>query len=223
MKKLKTIYCDFDGTITKNDTLTKFFELYADNAWLDIEEDWKNGKIGSKECLRKQLELVSDLSSEILNNYINSIEIDDYFAEFYKVLKSYDIKLVILSDGLDFFIKRTLEKYNLSEIPYFSNSLILNDYTPTQICLSVEFNNSNPNCENASGTCKCSKIEDSSFCYIGDGLSDRCIAKKANLLFAKKSLKKYCDDNKIKYIKFETFKDILNIFEQEMNKKPVIV
>lgn len=208
MRKFKTIYCDFDGTITKKDTLTSFFEKYAQSAWLEIEEIWRQGKITSKECLERQLALVCKISAEDLHNYAKSIEIDDYFPEFYEKLKSRNMKLVILSDGLDLFIEKTLEKYNLSEIPYFSNSLVF-----TEGKLTVKFNNLNPSCESGSGTCKCSKVQDLPLCYIGDGLSDRCIAKKAQLLFAKGSLKKYCDENKIKYIKFETFKDILNFNE----------
>lgn len=213
MEDLKTIYCDFDGTITKKDALAEFFELYADELWLTLEEDWKAEKISSKECLEGQLKLVKKISEEELNSYIKQIEIDDYFIEFYKKIKSKGMKFVILSDGLDMFIKKTLEKYNLVDIPYFANSFFI-DFCNNGLEFSVEFNNSNPHCKSGSGTCKCSKIEDSLFCYIGDGLSDRCIAKKAKVLFAKKGLKKYCDDNKIKYIGFETFKDILGVLEK---------
>ena len=117
------------------------------------------------------------------------------------------MKLVILSDGFDFFIKKTLERYNLSEIKYFSNNLIINNDR-----LSVEFNSNNTNCERDSGTCKCSKTEIEKFYYIGDGLSDACIAGKATTLFAKHNLKKYCDEQKIEYINFETFEDILVYF-----------
>ena len=42
MNKLQ-IFCDFDGTITKEDTLNKFLRVYADKKWLELEEEWISG------------------------------------------------------------------------------------------------------------------------------------------------------------------------------------
>ena len=39
MKKIDTIYCDFDGTITKTDSVNGFFEMYAPN-WMESEKLW---------------------------------------------------------------------------------------------------------------------------------------------------------------------------------------
>lgn len=212
MENKSIIYCDFDGTVTKEDSVNKFLTLFADKKWLEVEEQWIQGEIGSKECLSKQVELVPALSDEELMGYVNSIEIDDYFVEFYNFLKNCNVELVILSDGFDFFIEKTLEKHNLQDIKYFANSLIVNDNK-----LSLEFNFNNPNCKNGSGTCKCNRTKIEDFCYIGDGLSDACIANKAGKLFAKNNLKKYCDKEKIDYINFETFKDILGHFSEEID------
>ena len=43
MNKLQ-IFCDFDGTITQEDTLNKFLRVYADKKWLELEEEWISGK-----------------------------------------------------------------------------------------------------------------------------------------------------------------------------------
>lgn len=211
MKNKNIIYCDFDGTVTKEDSVNKFLTLFAAEEWLEVEEQWVQGKIGSKECLAKQVALVPALPEEELMGYVNSIEIDDYFVDFYNFLKECGIELVVLSDGFDFFIQKTFEKHGLDEIKYFANTLVINNNK-----LSLEFNNHNSSCKNGSGTCKCSKTQIEDFCYIGDGLSDACIAKKAGKLFAKKSLKKYCDKEKIDYINFGTFEDILLHLSEEM-------
>ena len=216
MNNQNIIYCDFDGTITKEDSVNKFLSLFADEKWLEVEDRWMNGEIGSKECLQEQVNLIPELPENILKNYINSIEIDDYFVSFYNFLKKNGYELVILSDGFDLFIKETLERYNLNEIKYFANTLTVKNNK-----LMIDFNNGNPNCKNTSGTCKCSKIEIENFYYIGDGLSDACVARKAAKLFAKKNLKKYCDEQKIDYINFETFEEILGYFARkgELNAK----
>ena len=33
-------FSDFDGTITKEDTLNKFLRVYAKTDWLEVEEKW---------------------------------------------------------------------------------------------------------------------------------------------------------------------------------------
>ena len=44
--------------------------------------------------------------------------------------------------------------------------------------------------------------------FIGDGVSDYCAADKADFLWAKSSLIKYCEKNNIKHSKFQDFSDI---------------
>ena len=78
----------------------------------------------------------------------------------------------------------------------------------------LSFPNKNDNCLNKSGTCKCSVIKKlkekyKKVLYIGDGQSDFCAADKADILFAKGSLLKYCKTNNISSIEFENFNDIL--------------
>lgn len=213
MDNLTTIYCDFDGTISKEDSVNKFLSLFADEKWLEVEELWKEQKISSKECLAKQVALLPKMDKKTFDDYVNSIEIDDYFVEFYNYLKTKNIELVILSDGFDLFIKETLKRNGLSEIKYYTNSLSFKNNE-----FKVEFNNHNSACKVQSGACKCSKVKEKDFYYIGDGFSDVCIAKKSSTLFAKKNLKKYCEENNMKYIPFDTFKDILNyISKGEVN------
>lgn len=205
MSILTTIYCDFDGTISKDDSVNKFLSLYADEKWLEVESLWQEQKMSSKECLEKQVALLPEMDQKTFNDYVNAIEIDDCFVEFYEYLKNKNIELVILSDGFDLFIKKTLEKYGLNGIKYYANTLFYKDNK-----FSISFNNYNPNCKILSGSCKCSKVKEKNFYYIGDGLSDMCIAQKAQKLFAKNNLKKYCEDNAIKHIPFSSFEDILD-------------
>ncbi len=210
------VYSDFDGTVTKEDSVNKFLTLFADKEWLDVEEEWIRGEIGSRECLLRQVNLVPELSMQDLADYIDSIQIDEGFIDFYKYVQSKNSELVIVSDGFDLFIKETLRKHNLKGIKYYANTLIFKDNR-----LSLEFNYGNPYCKNGSGVCKCSTTRIKDFCYIGDGLSDVCVAKKAGTLFAKKSLKKHCDEAKIDYYDYQTFEDVLAYFAKkgEINAK----
>ena len=210
MNKFDAIYCDFDGTITKEDSVNSFFEMYAPENWMDSEKLWIEGKISSKENAIIQVGLLNNVSQKQLEDYINAIEIDDYFLDFVDFVKSKNIKLTILSDGFDLFIQKILERYNL-DIPYYANKLIYKNGN-----FSIEFPHYNENCNKKAGMCKCQKVKEKRFCYIGDGTSDLCIASKADVLFATKNLHKYCTKNLIKHYYFETFSSIIKELREEI-------
>ena len=205
---IDAIYCDFDGTITKEDSVNKFFEMYASKNWIDSEKLWIEGKISSRENAIIQVGLLKNVSQQQLDDYINSIEIDDYFLDFVDYVKSNNIKLTILSDGFDLFIKKILERYDL-DIPFYANKLIYKNGN-----FSIEFPYYNENCDKKAGMCKCQKVKENSFCYIGDGTSDLCIATKADLLFASKNLHQYCKKNNIKHSHFTSFRNIIDVLKE---------
>lgn len=208
MKKIDAIYCDFDGTITKEDSVNKFFEMYASENWIESEKLWIEGKISSRENAIIQVGLLKNVSQQQLDDYINSIGMDDYFLDFVDYVNSNNIKLTILSDGFDLFIKKVFERYDL-EIPYYANKLIYKNGN-----FSIEFPYYNENCDKKAGMCKCQKVKEKSFCYIGDGTSDLCIASKADLLFASKNLHKYCKKNNIKHSHFTSFRNIIDTLKE---------
>ena len=212
-KNIKNIYCDFDGTITKKDAVNTFFELYADKKWTYYEQLWVDGKITSRENAVKQVALLPSLSEDIVNDYINSIEIDGYFLDFVKYVESKNLNLIILSDGFDLFIKKTLEKYNLRNIKYFANRLKHENGR-----FSIEFPYFNKDCSVGAGMCKCSNVKEKSFCYIGDGTSDLCVAKRASVLFATKNLATFCNKTDIKYIPFDSFCNIIDFMKGNWEK-----
>ena len=41
------IVCDFDGTITKVDSINDFLERFADKEWLKVEDEWVAGRVGT--------------------------------------------------------------------------------------------------------------------------------------------------------------------------------
>ena len=205
---IDAIYCDFDGTITKNDSVNGFLEKFTGDKWLESEKLWIEGKISSRENAIIQVGLLKNISQNQLDDYIDSIEIDDYFLDFVDYVKSNNIKLTILSDGFDLFIQKVLERYDL-DIPYYANKLIYKNGD-----FSIEFPYYNENCNKKAGMCKCQKVKENLFCYIGDGTSDLCIATKADLLFASKNLHEYCKKNNIKHSHFTSFRNIMDVLKE---------
>lgn len=206
----KIVICDFDGTITKHDSLDLFLNRYADKSWKDYEKLWFEGKIGSRECIRKQFDLIRGLDNKELDNFLRSVEVDDYFSEFYTKAKAQNIKVAIVSDGFDLFINNILDNYGISDIEVHTNHLEFRNGE-----FFMEFPNISDTCKKHSGTCKCKIVNDfkskhEQLFYVGDGISDFCVCDKADVLFAKRRLADYCEQNSIDFIEYNTFYEVMN-------------
>ncbi len=208
------IFCDFDGTITTEDTVDKLLQIYADDGWQAIEKLWQEEKIGSRECLQRQIECINNLSQDQLKAFISKIEIDPYFINFFKTIRNLDIEFYILSDGFKLLINRILEQNGLYNIPVFSSDMSLKNNK-----LITKFPYYSDTCCVQAGMCKCnvlnSLLNGKKSIYIGDGKSDACAARYADVLFAKNRLINYCKSNNISHIPFNSFKDVKEmIFER---------
>ena len=209
MKKT-CILCDFDGTISKKDAIYYFFKTYCLDGWQDVEQLWIDKKIDSKECLKREFELVPNLNQTLIDNYLETIEIDESFKDFYEFCNNNDTDIFIVSDGINYFIEKILDNHGIKGIKVFSNhaEFVKGKY-------EFSYPNESRNCVNNLGTCKCNVLNNmkklyEKTVYVGDGVSDYCVADKADILFAKTSLIDYCEQNGIKYIGYNTFEDIKN-------------
>ncbi|AEF16284.1 MULTISPECIES: MtnX-like HAD-IB family phosphatase [Thermoanaerobacterium] len=204
------VLVDFDGTITKEDTCYAMVKAFAKDGWQEIEKDWEEGKITTEECALETFKIM-DMDEEKLKSLLLTMEIDLYFKDFMEFCKDRGYKVIIASDGYDFNIRTVLDKYNI-DMEYFSNKL---DFRDGKIVASF---NTSDDCDKC-GSCKLDilkkyKKENTRIIYIGDGYSDICVSKYADLLFAKGVLLKYCEDNGIPSIPFEDFKDIIEYLEK---------
>lgn len=202
-------FCDFDGTITKEDTLNKFLSLYADKEWLRVEEKWVKGNIGSKECIERQMQLFPSIDEKTIKEFVDSIEIDPTFSDFLAYLRQENIDFYIVSDGFDYFIKRILNNNNIFDVKIFSNSLRFENGK-----FQTNFPYFSGSCKNGSGVCKCNVIKSNRIVtkrllYAGDGMSDFCASKNVDILFAKGKLLEYGKNTKIDNLQeFKTFDEI---------------
>src|SRR5579872_2042501 len=103
------IFSDFDGTITRVDVTDAILTEFADPEWERIEEEWVAGRIGSRECLRRQMALVNASTNE-LDALIAAIPLDPYFARFHESIRQAGIPFYVVSDGFDYVISRVLRR-----------------------------------------------------------------------------------------------------------------
>ena len=68
-------------------------------------------------------------------------------------------------------------------------------------------------CEHGCATCKPAVMEllnpeRAPAVFVGDGLSDRYAARRADLVFAKNSLAEYCREREIEHVEYERLREV---------------
>ena len=202
------IFCDFDGTITRQDTTDYILNRLANPAWEEIEAEWEAGNIGSAECMQRQIALI-EADKETLDKTLDEVELDPSFPAFVKFCRAHALPISIVSDGVDYFIHRILARYNLPRFTVVANHLAISGHNgSTQYRLTSPF--ADAACKSASGVCKCRMVNTmpETRIYVGDGRSDFCVANKPELVFAKGKLANFCEEQQIPYLAFTDFTDI---------------
>jgi 2-hydroxy-3-keto-5-methylthiopentenyl-1-phosphate phosphatase len=212
------VYVDFDGTIMACDTTDFLFERFALPAWRDIEAEWASGKIGSAECMRRQVDLLR-VTPAGLDAAVADLEIDPGFEDFVSNLQDQGIGISVVSDGLDKVIAATLRRCGL-DVPYFANHLVSQGADRWLL----EFPYSRPDCSVAAGHCKCSRTGDGKpehfKVVVGDGRSDFCIAGRADLVLAKASLLDTCKAKGLPHLPFRDFYEVTELLNGWLDAGP---
>jgi 2,3-diketo-5-methylthio-1-phosphopentane phosphatase len=197
------VWIDFDGTISKKDTLDELILRFSvDDSWKEIERQWREKTIGSKECLEREFSLLR-VSDEQLAELLDSIGVDNGLFEIMNICEQLSIPVAVLSDGIDFFIKRILSSNGIFNLPVRSNTVKKNENGSfLLVCPHLD-----PCCGVKAAHCKCSSMKalgqpGRKSIYIGDGRSDLCPAKKADFVFAKNALAQCLREENADYIEY---------------------
>jgi 2-hydroxy-3-keto-5-methylthiopentenyl-1-phosphate phosphatase len=196
------VFVDFDGTISLEDTTDVVLERFADPSWQKVEADWLAGRIGSRECLQKQIDLIRATPEE-LDSVCEDVPLDPHFPELVQLCGRAGIPLTVVSDGLDRLVTKMLARMGV-EIPVLANRL---EYLGDRRW-QLAFPYSARNCRAEAGHCKClalTKEPTSMRILIGDGRSDFCASETADLVIAKGALVEHCQANGLPYIVFGNF------------------
>lgn len=203
------IFCDFDGTVARRDVGYNLFHHFSNGKNNELIPDWKAGILSTRDCLRQEAAMVRAQPDEIFK-FLDGFELCNGFVEFVELCEDTGTVLTILSEGLDFYISHILKKNNVPGVPFLSNHGILENGT-----ITVEFPHENHTCRRC-GNCKGERIaefkatfeDDTRVIFIGDGYSDACGVKEADVIFAKKDLEQYCLKHNIKFNDYDDFFDV---------------
>ncbi len=226
-QKKPIVFLDFDGTITCRDAVDAILEEFAAPQWLEIEEDWRAGRIGSRECLAAQMRLVHATRTQ-LDLLLDSIEIDSGLLTLLKVCADGGLEVHIISDGFDYCIERILNRPGLNLQNYLIRTRIFSSRLQrVGDQWQVDFPSFHQSCVHGCATCKPAIMsllnpQSAPTIFVGDGLSDKYAVTVADLVFAKNKLAEYCRARGINHERFDSLVSVATRIDDLISSNALI-
>ncbi|MEZ5853579.1 MAG: HAD-IB family phosphatase [Hyphomicrobiaceae bacterium] len=196
------VLVDFDGTIAAVDTTDLLLETFAAPGWEAIEDEWRRGQIGSRECMLRQIDLVRATPDE-MDAFIAGLEIDPDFPGFVAMCAAEGVEIAVVSDGLDRTVGAVLARYGL-DLAYHANRLEWLGADRWRL----GFPHARGDCQTLAGNCKCQFAAEATGAVrvvVGDGRSDFCVAGEVELVLAKGALAAHCRSSGLAHHEIQSF------------------
>ncbi len=217
------LFVDFDGTIATNDVGDAFFLNFGGPACAQHVEDYRAEKISARECFIREAAAIGRLNIGDAERFLAGQSTDQGFGDFVAFCSARAVPFHILSDGLDFYIHRILANNGLSGLSVFCNRLECSEVgTDGTVAITLTFPYPDAECSR----CACCKRnimltlagDDDIIGYVGEGYSDRCPARYADVVFAKGELQVFCQKENIPYFLYSSFHDVVNRLDDLLSR-----
>jgi len=214
------VFIDFDGTITKEDVGALLFIKFGEPVAINkLVNQIDSGEITGNQGWKELFKLLPFVEQTKIDKMIDSVELDPYFHELIDFLRLNNIEFWILSDGFNYYINRIFNRERLDNLNIFSNTLFFDENGK----IGTHYPFSDEECSDCAN-CKRNHIlsnsaDDDFTVYIGNGSSDRCPAQYCDYIFAKDTLLRFCEKERISYSPFKDFSDVILKLKQLLEKK----
>ena len=213
------VLVDFDGTAAAQnvaETLLERFgseEVFDGGAWKAHREAFRKGDMTLREYQERAFNGLDATLEEMSEGLKGLCWPREGFQEFVNYCNANEIHVVIVTNGLQFYVESVLEHAGLEHVTACAVGV---EGAPRQLQYSYPYET--PTCWEW-GNCKCHVLEKSRSSgesvrtvMIGDGYSDYCAARHADAAFARAAMRDHCDANGVPYTPFEDFHDVLAAF-----------
>src|SRR6266568_1124810 len=205
---VRSILVDFDGTVCPADVSDEILDRFVGPLARELDRDYEQGLIGSRENLLRIARHVRADREEVLAWALGHHAVDPTFPPFARWAREGGYRLGVVSDGLGIHIEPMLRAAGVHGLPVVTNTILLEGGSPA----GFDFPAGHPVCLQC-GTCKMLAVTSTRertgpVAYVGDGHSDRYGALYSDLVFAKGALAGLCRSDGIAFRPWTSFDDV---------------
>jgi 2-hydroxy-3-keto-5-methylthiopentenyl-1-phosphate phosphatase len=205
----RAFLCDFDGTVSPTDIGAAFARAFSPGGSAEQEEllgPWVRGEMGHRDLTRAQCRRIAASAGEALA-FTRGFALDPHFAPFVREVEARGDRVMVVSEGFDFYLADQLARAGLAGLPFAANRLRFEAGRVTP-----EFPWAAEGCGDC-GNCKGQHVRawrarGFATVLVGDGLSDRCGARAADEVIARGELLAWCRREGLAAREFRDFADV---------------
>ena len=200
------VQCDFDGTIIEDNLSVKLRQRFADKAWQRLESQYMEGRFTVEQSNIRQYLMIKEPEAVLQDFVRQNTRIRAGFPGFIDYCREIGVRFVIVSSGIDFYIKTALETAGLAGLELYCSHGALDEGGIRVSYLSPEGNIIDSGFKES--YLRWLKSGGDELVYIGDGLSDLDAALKADYVFATGHLAAMLEKRGARFTPFHDFHDI---------------
>ena len=205
------VQCDFDGTITEEDASFMILDTFADGGWRQLYREYEEARISVGRFNTEAFTMVKADRKSLLKVVKGTVKIRSGFQELVACCRRKDFRLVIVSNGLDFYIEEILKDIGLGDIEVFAART---RFHPEGLKVQYIGPDGNHLDENFKGAYVNSFLKEGyRIIYAGNGVSDIAPARQSYHVFATGSLLTHCQQTNLDCTPFTDFNEVVKVLE----------
>jgi 2-hydroxy-3-keto-5-methylthiopentenyl-1-phosphate phosphatase len=198
----RIVFCDFDGTITAEETFVAMLERFTPEVAARILPELYAKRLTLREGVRQMLESIPSASYPEILEFTRSKPIRAGFIDFLDFLHTQNIPFVVVSGGLRGMVEAVLEPFidritEIHAIDVNTEGFYLRVHSPYEGGTEMVAKAQIMKAYDADETIA-----------IGDSITDWNLALAASLVFARPPLTRYLEEHSKPYIAWTDFTDI---------------
>ncbi|MGO8684676.1 MAG: HAD-IB family phosphatase [Thermoleophilia bacterium] len=213
---------DYDGTATEQECIEIVLRQLVGDAWRPLEDAVRRGEISHAEGLRRQIALVRQPPVDFLAALAAAAQPRRGLAAFLTTLAGGDGRAMIVSAGFRAAIEQVWQENALPPVSIIASELVADgDNSPPHVVFSDQLGDC-PRCGPRS--CKAAVLRAQRrlgdiVLVFGDGESDLCPAREADLVFARGHLAELCVAENLPWRPLDDFADVLPHVQQWLSER----
>jgi 2-hydroxy-3-keto-5-methylthiopentenyl-1-phosphate phosphatase len=210
------VQLDFDGTVTEEDISFLLLDTYTGNNWHVYLDEYASGDISVGSFNQSAFGMIRADEKTLTDFVLSSpkTRIRAGLKDFVDYCKGRGLRIIVVSNGLTFYIKAILNKLGISGLEIYAAE---NIFSPS----GMRVRYLGPDSREVDAGFKESYTdmllrEGYEVIYVGNGTSDIYPSRKARYIFATEDLLRRCQRENLKCYPFKDFRDVVKGI-QELN------
>jgi 2-hydroxy-3-keto-5-methylthiopentenyl-1-phosphate phosphatase len=211
---------DFDGTITELDCMDALFRRHLEG-YQELIAAMRSGELRPADAVRRGVSELPIPGEQVLHEFSEAAVLREGFATFLQRLLAGGGRAAVISAGFREGIERAWRREGLADVQLFAGEL-LEDPTNGH---GLELHSAFGDCDVCGPHACKGPIVDSLrrpgdlVAAFGDGQRDLCMARRADLVFARSGLARSCEREGIAYVPLDDFTRVLETMAERLAAK----